>query len=185
MNKIVFIFIILILNISCLFSQEIGSIFIGSNHYLSADEDNPYNVNGTGISIGLLIPIKLPVIDVFYKVKASHHTIKYYCSCTYGRELDYFFSVTNEILVGKRIVFNDKITLIPQAGFGAIGEAVYYDWDKGYTHGEAFVDISIISFYDIKIMAVGIMVNFEKDVIPSAESYISDKRLNISLLFSK
>ena len=183
-NFILSIVIIIILSSTNLYSQKLGSLFIGTNNYLVSGTDNRYNVNATGLNIGWLILLNVPNVKIFYKVKASHHTVKEYFSYQYDRELEYFFSAVNEILIGKNIRLNNEIDLIPQLGFGAIGEAAYYDLDRGFTHGELLVDFSLISVYNLKSIGLGLMINFEKDIVPSVESLISDRRLNIAFIIS-
>lgn len=185
MKKIYLAITILVLSFTNLYSQKIGAIFIGANNYLNTGSGNHYHVNLTGVSAGWLIPINIERLQVYYKVKASHHTIEDYETYGFRAKLDYFFSASNEILVGKKFKKGEKICIIPQLGFGAIGEAAYYDWDQGLTHGGAFIDISFIITYDYRNLSFGLMANFEQDIISEAESMVSGQRVNISLLLLK
>lgn len=167
-----------------LYGQKYGALFLGSNYYLAGDDDNRYDVNTTGLAVGWLLPIHMSNLAVYYKVKAAHHTTHYY-SNRYDCQLDYFFSAVNEILVGKTFHYNGKFDLIPQLGFGAMGEAAYSDWDRGFTHGEGFVDLSLILKYRMQPVDVGLMISFEQNIIKNVSSMVSDKRLNLVLVVFK
>jgi len=185
MKNFLILLVALMIIVPDLYGQKIGALFVGANNYLVSGGDNEYNINATGLSVGWLIPINISNLNIYYKVKASHHKINEYDRSPYWRKLEYFFSAVNEILIGKRLAINDKVNIIPQIGFGAIGEAAYYDWDKGATHGEAFMDLSFLSTYDMNKLSLGIMINFEKDIIPAPSSIISDKRLNVTLVVGR
>lgn len=185
MKRIYAAIIILVLTFGNLYSQKIGAVFIGANNYLKTTGNNHSHVKLTGVSAGWLIPINISTLPVYYKVKAAHHTIEEYNTVEFIKELNYFFSVTNEILVGKKFKVDDKITIIPQLGFGAMGEAVYRDWNDGFTNGGAFVDFSVITSYNCGKLSLGLLVNYEKGIIPDCDSMVSDQRLNVALLLLK
>ncbi|HPG40178.1 MAG TPA: hypothetical protein PLP19_14995 [bacterium] len=185
MKKVYLAISVLILSFSNLYSQKIGAVFIGANNYLYTYRNNHSHVKLTGVSAGWLIPINISSLPVYYKVKAAHHSVEDYDSFGFYGKLNYFFSATNEILVGKQFKVDDKISIIPQFGFGAMGEAVYRDWNIGYTYGGTFIDFSVITSYDCGKFSLGLMTNYEKGVMPDKDSMVSDQRLNIALLFIK
>ena len=166
------------------FSQELGGISFGIDNYLISNSDNKYNINPSGISAGLLIPINISFGKIYFKVKACHHTADYY-SYQHQHKLEYLFSATNEILIGTLFNISKRVSLIPQIGIGGIGETLFYNVNKGYSHGELFIDLSMIGKYKMHSIDLGIMINLENDILQPSSSMTSNKRLNIALLVLK
>jgi len=167
------------------YSKEIGGFYIGVNN-LFIKNSNRYNISPQGISAGFVVPIHLMRnMDIDFKVKASHHNVENHYSYHYDHKMNYFFNVTNELLVGKSIKLKDRIKLAPQIGFGAIGEAIYYEWDRGYTHGDIFMDLSITASYSLKYFNIGILMNYEFDLLDRVSSMLSDNRFLISFIVYK
>jgi hypothetical protein len=167
------------------YSKELGGICISANN-LFVKNSNRYNISPQGVSAGFLIPIRFTKkMEIDFKVKASHHNVKNHYSYYYDHDLNYFISFINEILIGKSVKLKNGIKLTPQIGFGAIGESIYFEWDKGYTHADIFVDLAVAATYTMKTIDFGILINYESDLLDRVNSMLSDKRFIISLILFK
>lgn|GEM_PF-3007944 len=166
-------------------SQSLGGIFFGLNHYLNVDEDKWNNIDASGFSAGFILPMNIQKVSIFFKLKTSFHTVGPNYSYQYDRSIDHFLSVINEVLIGKQILPSNKFELLPQFGLGAIGESFYFDWNKGYCHGDYFVDFSLLLKRKSRIVDMGIMFNWENGLNKEVEGFLSSKRICTSFVIMK
>ena len=182
-------FLLLLCFSSLLSAQEIGGLFVGVNHYLPAGETNHFNVQENGIGFGFLVPIHVPGVTLYFKAKGAHHQADWqneYKSMFYYRPpVNYFLSASNEFLMGRTLKLGQRHSLVPQIGFGVTGEAAYSDWDVGYTHGNVFMDVSLMFIQQLENFDLGLLVNYEHDLIEDAAPLVSEARLNLVLVILK
>jgi len=165
--------------------KQFGGIYFGSNN-LFQSKSNSYNISPQGISAGFMLPLPLfNRLQANYQVKACFHTVKHFNDPRFEHDLKYFFSASNAFLIGKNLKIQEKFNVLPQAGFGAVGEAAYYDWDKGVTHGSIFFEISTMATYKLNALQIGCMINFETDLPARVSSFLSDQRWSVALILLK
>ena len=93
--------------------------------------------------------------------------------------------MTNEIQLGYPIQVVKKISLLPQIGFGAMGEAVHTNYCDGYTDADLFVDLSLTSAYHFDAFGIGPIINYEMNLSDQRGNMLSDNRLLFSIVIMK
>ena len=167
----------------CAISQgeEIGAIGLGVDNYLAAKE--AYNeIQPSAPAFALLVPVRFTKIVAHLKIKFAFHSVD-------GARIGYpdaqFLHLANEFLVGITSYHKNKITLLPQIGMGVTGERYEMDKGVGGAHADIFFDLSCRIDYQLSGFHIGALLNLERDLNSGHGSYISENRLNLSLLLSK
>lgn len=144
-----------------------------------------FSVPSTRYSTGVLIPINTTKAAFDFKINFT-----YYKSDDLKRWNDgfiynqYYMTYSNELLIGGDISLFKLIELTPQFGFGFLIE-----W-KELKNGHHIVDydcseifeVSLQIKYPLRYFGVGIMVNYQDDVIYTDEYSNLPWRYNISFL---
>jgi len=95
------------------------------------------------------------------------------------------FVSADEMLIGEIAYKEEYLFVLPQFGFGARSESLFYKFDDGYFNVKLFIDASVWLDYHLETFSTGVMFNFEHD-LPSAEvGFISDNRFNVSFILTK
>jgi hypothetical protein len=174
------IYIYSFLFVSQLFTQNVLSIFVGSEILIKKSKTS-YSVNTVGTNFGLFIPINLNSVNSTFKVSASYHGAT--INGVDGNSK--YLSATNEILVGKTIKFdNSKFEILPQFGIGMTLETVYKKFGDGAVFDIVFYDLSIIINYQFQNYKIGMLLNYENGFYTSHNNYIANDRFKINLIFS-
>jgi hypothetical protein len=178
-------------------ADEIVTIQTGSDIMLGNTEFmtllTRYKVNPVGVSCGILIPIKLPYFDVYYKVRAAYHYAKYSSiqnDSAINANQPYsdanYLSAINGLLVGRKFKsVSSPFSLLPQLGLGMILETPYKSYGDGVVYDLVFFDVSALFKYSFKTCGTGIMIDFQHGFYSSNKYYDKKNRLEISFVFSK
>lgn len=167
-----------------LIGEDVGSLFVGYSTFGSDQYLPPlsYQVEN-GYSLGLLLPIRVPYLDMHYKVRAAFHPVDAIYAVGPGR-LNYI-SAQNTMLCGKAIYSSHFETLLlPQIGLGLLYENIYGDWGTGYLYNLLFVDLSIRISLPELTDNVEIMINRELGIESSIKDYLPQRRTNFSLILT-
>lgn len=155
--------------------HAIGSLAVGWTRYFNVVDSY---AKPSGISLALLAPINLPVVDSHLKIKGTYFNVQ-------GENFNGMMSIVNELLIGKIAYEEDYIFVLPQFGFGARSESLFYKFDDGYFNVKLFIDASVWFDYHLETYSAGLMFNFEHDLPSEDAAFISDSRFNISFILTK
>ncbi|NOY61084.1 MAG: hypothetical protein GXO75_19405 [Calditrichaeota bacterium] len=164
MKKYMILFIFLYSS-SC-FSQSIVRIAVGNTFYTSKINVGGSEISQNGATLSLYFPIRFPSLDAHLKMGVSRHfAVQQSPQVEYHDELriDELYNCTNEILVGHTIQLSDRFSLLPQFGFGALGELLTYTSGWRQAHVDLFTDASILFNINFGSMSAGLLFNLEKD----------------------
>ena len=175
-------FILVLLFLSSVSSEDIGSLFLGTSSVGGENEFYPrsYDVK-YGTSAGFLIPIRFPYIETHYKVRASYHPV---LSNRVYDDIEYeYISASNVLLVGKS--FNVKsVSLLPQVGLGLLYEVIHHEWEYGHMYNLLFVDYSLKLNLPSIQERWGLLFNLEHGIDSSNPGYSPEIRFHVSLVFT-
>lgn len=186
MKKLTVIIFLLTLSASLAFGQKIGGAFIGTDLFLS-DHDfrngsSIFTMDDAGIAFGFFIPVNVPHVDTFYKVRV---VLRNGADEISNEERDYI-SAANEFLIGKRIpIQKSRWDIMPHVGLGLMLENIYEEWGVGTVYDLLFLDVACTANYHFQNISLGVMVNFEQGVYSSYDDYSAKQRVGISLVLWK
>ena len=162
-------------------AESIGRFFIGPSLFLHNGiwDCNDEGLSETGSRLGFLLPLNLPLVDAHLKFVAGRHIYSepetYYTSFVYG---------TNELLVGKEFMPLEKLSILPQAGFGLFGQLDYKGRSAWNGIFDLFGSASCIMEWHFDRFNLGTMVDYCEGIQASGIAP-STRRLGISLIVSK
>ncbi|MCF7825403.1 MAG: hypothetical protein K9M55_03625 [Candidatus Marinimicrobia bacterium] len=173
---------LLLLLIFPVYGENIGSLFLGTSSIGGNNEFRPrnYEVN-YGVSAGFLLPIRFPIIDAHYKVRAAYHPAisnRSYDHTDYG-----YVSASNVLLAGKTIT-PGPFKLLPQLGLGLIYEVIFDEWGSGYLYNLLFLDYSVKVTLPRIPTRWGLLFNFEQGIETSMPDYMPMDRFHVSLVYT-
>ncbi len=183
--------LVLLFVVSIGMAQDIGGIFLGTNHYLPRNEHNFYNVSKTGTAFGFILPVNISKATIYFKMRGTYHSVDFkgYWGLYYQSldmyEPQYMISASNEILVGKTFKTSPAISFVPQFGIGIIEEALLSEWPDGYNTAMVYMDLSLLTIYDYSFFDLGLMLNVEHDFLGDGDGFVSDMRMNVALVILK
>jgi len=165
-----------------LYGEKIGSLFLGTSSIGGEETFYPraYDVK-SGLSAGLLIPIRFPHVDVHYKVRASQHPAL--SDKSYDDRKYEYLAASNVLLVGKW--FNlGPVALLPQGGLGLLYEVIHHKWDYGHMYNLLFVDYSVKLNVPSIQARWGLLFNLEHGIAASNPGYSPDSRFHFSVVYT-
>ena len=173
---------LVILLCSTLSAETAGSLFVGYSRF-DADQYLPPAsfVVEPGLSAGLLLPIRIPIVDMHYKVRAASHSV----SAIYKGYPGYvnYISAQNTMLCGKTLYSNHfQIKFLPQIGLGLLYENIYNEWGDGYLYNQLFVDFSLRIALPNLSDHFEIMINREIGLESSLDDFLPQRRTHFSLV---
>ncbi|MBC8376834.1 MAG: hypothetical protein H8E26_12375 [FCB group bacterium] len=180
----IYILLFMLLISPSLQAEDIGSLFIGTSNVGGDEEFIPraFDVE-QGVSLGFLLPINIPGVDIHYKVRAGLHPVT---SNKLNDDYSWdYISASNVLLAGKELPFKPfSLTILPQIGLGLIYENIYEEWGKGYVYNLMFVDYSLRITPAFLNQRAGLFFNMDKGFSTSMVGWMPMDRLNVSLLVS-
>ena len=172
------------------------AFFVGVNHFvgeaLFTHNFTTHRLDDTGVTVGFLLPINVPV-DLYFKGQLFIHDVvdvgaepaPAWAEDTYYRNLDIYMGGVNEVAIGKRIILNDSFFIEPLIGFGVLVNVIYGNGGEGIAWGAFGFDFSARGMYTMTHLNIGLQLAFE--VIPW-DGYFNTadgKAVNLSLVVSK
>ena len=150
---------------SCI-AQSIVSMAFGNTYYTSEINVRENIISQSGATLSFYFPLYFPAVDAHLKMSVSRHLAAPLAMSNELPEelqIDKLYNCTNEILVGKAIALNDRLSFLPQFGFGALGELFTYATDWREAHVDLFADASFLLNVDLGSLSAGLLFNIEKD----------------------
>lgn len=177
-------------------SDKIGAFFIGAdflpNNEYNETSSGVYQLQRTGLSLGILIPLNVPYLDCHIKIKASTHEIEkkgWDWEGTIQKNsaglFDRHASAVNELLIGREYFVKQQVSVLPQFGVGFQLDALNQDGDSsvnGIVYSCLFTDYSVMWRYHFEKMGVGLLSHFQWGVLPSWDGYEATNRISLSML---
>ncbi len=168
-------------------SFQFGMQYLSKNNYPIFQGE--YEVSTVGMTFGILIPIKILDFDSYYKVRIGIHRVNKFVYNSSWYQNNYpelenyndFLTGINEILIGKSMQIKES-ELLPQIGFGFIGEEIGRASGGGIVWRLFFLDLSMIFRPNMFNQRFGIMANYERGFWESFENMPAKNRLNFSLI---
>jgi hypothetical protein len=170
-----------------MFSVENSIVIeIGENIYLQSKTTFVrYIVGGAGFTGGILLPIKVPQVLVYFHAKASFHR-----AVPNGEtEVMTYITATNELRVGKSILIkNIPFEYIPIVGGGYNNGVIVVRWPDGKLRGwdthyfwHYMLGLEVRQPFVIKtrLYTLGLCMSYEQALIDDEDT---KKRLDFSLL---
>ncbi len=165
-----------------LHGENIGSLFLGTSSVGGENEFYPraYDVK-PGLSAGFLLPIRFPVVDAHYKVRAAVHPAL--SNKVYDDDKYEYLSASNVLLLGKQIDLKG-VSLLPQIGLGLLYEVIHYQWERGHMYNLLFVDYALRLNLPSLQERWGLLFNFEHGIDTSNPGYSPENRFHLSLVYT-
>lgn len=179
--------------------DQIGGILVGVDYLpinrYSETASGVYKLQRPGFALGILIPIRLPVLGFYYKVKASTHAIASRDWNRYNQTqrdesalYDRHASLVNEILMGKNIPMTNQTSIMPLIGIGYQLDALNQDGDSpvvGIVYSCLYADMAAMARYRFEGFGVGVLANYQMGILPSWEGYEATDRLSLAMVLFK
>ncbi len=163
-------------------AEKIGSLFLGTSSVGGTTEFYPrdYDVK-YGISAGFLLPIRFPLVDTHYKVRAAYHPVL--SNNSYDNVKYEYISASNVLLLGKQVNLK-SVSLLPQIGLGLLYEVIHHEWEYGHMYNLLFVDYSLKINIPTLQKHWGLLFNLEHGIDSSNPGYSPNNRFHLSLVYT-
>ena len=174
-------------------AEKIGTIQLGTDILLGntvfETSSQRYKVSPVGPAVGFCIPVKFPVVDVYYKVRVAYHpAIRNDTDVIFLRSYEqktHYLSALNAVEVGRRFRLGQApLSLLPLCGLGMSIETTYKDYGKGIVYDLVFIDFSALLKYSFRTCETGILIDFQHGFFSSNKYYQARNKLDVSLVFS-
>jgi hypothetical protein len=154
-------------------AQDIGSVFVSANYGFTDNRlDNNFTthtVDNVGAGFGFFLPVLRSRIGIQYKARVAYHSItddqfadnpspddsRFY------RNLDYYLSALNEVMVGMRVDLFRRAYVRPLLGAGVLVHVIYGNHGPGIAYGTFQFDLSTLWMYELKSFDAGILLSLE------------------------
>lgn len=145
-------------------ANKIISFQIGADYFMKSNVNYKFfKINNFGQAYGIIIPINIPSVQTSVKAKYAWHSLKK--SELYDSQF-FYASLLNEILIGKRFLYSNSLSVLPQFGLGIKNDLIASSEKPGYKNyiGRyyGFYDLSVSCTYKYDHFDLGVLVNFEK-----------------------
>ena len=154
-------------------AQDIGSFFVSANRALTEVklENNftTHTVDDVGVGVGFLLPILRTRVGIQYKARLGYNNVTddVYASfpspddSRFYRNLDYYLSALNELMVTMRFDLSKRLYVRPMLGAGVLVHIIYGNQGPGIAYGTFQFDVTTLWMYDMKSLDVGLILSLE------------------------
>ncbi|UCG53362.1 MAG: hypothetical protein JSW58_07360 [Candidatus Latescibacterota bacterium] len=175
-------------------AERTRGLFVGVNHVIGdvtlSHNFTTHRLDDTGFTLGLLVPIHVSKVNVYFKGQLFVHDIEdiNYASdpspsdAAYYRNLDIYMGGANGLMVGTRLDLANSFYVQPLVGFGVLVNVIYGNEGEGIAYGSFGIDLSTQLMYKLKHIDTGLQLTLQLVPWDGYFNSADQKTVNLSFL---